>query len=241
VKILLVNPYDLTHPGGVTNHVFDIAEQFRLMGHEADIIGPAGQGLLPQNGYTHSVGNTMRVISPGDRARLNASPFIYGAVEKFLRNREYDVYHLHEPFLGFLGPAVTKLGKGVMVGTFHTTREGPHIPYILGWPLVRHWNKRLHGHIAVAESAKRTAARYVKGDFRIIPNGVNFDRFATRQPIPPHLSTPRHRRRGRPARHVHEAGARDGAGGRDLGRLRRARLPAIVLPARRRLRVPIDS
>ena len=94
MKILLVNPYDLTHPGGVTNHVFDLAEQFRLMGHEADIIGPAGQGLLPQNGYTHSVGHTMRFITPGDRARINLSPFVYQAVEKFLHNREYDVYHM---------------------------------------------------------------------------------------------------------------------------------------------------
>jgi phosphatidylinositol alpha-mannosyltransferase len=187
VKILLVNPYDLTHPGGVTNHVFDLAEQFRLMGHEADIFGPAGQGLLPQNGYTHSAGNTMRFITPGDRARINLSPFVYGAVEKFMRNREYDVYHLHEPFLGFIGPAVLKLGDGVKVGTFHTTREGPHLGYVCFWPLVRHWNTRLAGHIAVAESAKRTARRYVKGDYRIIPNGVNFERFATPTSVPPHL------------------------------------------------------
>jgi phosphatidylinositol alpha-mannosyltransferase len=161
------------------------------MGHEADIVGPAGQGLLPQNNYTHSIGYTMRVISPGDMARINCSPFVYGAVDKFLRNREYDVYHLHEPFLGFVGPAFLKLGDGVKVGTFHTTREGPHLPYILGWPLVHHWNKRLDGHIAVAESAKRTVKRYVKADYRIIPNGVNFDRFATPQPIPRHLTDER--------------------------------------------------
>jgi phosphatidyl-myo-inositol alpha-mannosyltransferase len=191
VKILLVNPYDLTHPGGVTNHVFDLAEQFRLMGHEADIIGPAGQGLLPQNTYTHSIGYTMRFITPGDRARINLSPFVYGAVEKFLRNREYDVYHLHEPFLGFIGPAFLRLGDGVKVGTFHTTREGPHLGYILGWPLVQHWNRRLQGHIAVADSAMRTVKRYVRAKYRIIPNGVNFDRFATPQPLPRHLTDER--------------------------------------------------
>jgi phosphatidylinositol alpha-mannosyltransferase len=192
MKILLVNPYDLTHPGGVTNHVFDLAEQFRLMGHAADIIGPAGQGLLPQNGYTHSVGHTMRFITPGDRARINLSPFVYGAVEKFLHNREYDVYHLHEPFLGFIGPAFLKLGEGVKVGTFHTTREGPHLGYIGFWPLIQYWNRKLDGHIAVAESAKRTVQRYVGARYRIIPNGVNFDRFATRtQPVPRHLTDER--------------------------------------------------
>lgn len=191
MKILLVNPYDLTHPGGVTNHVFDLAEQFRLMGHEAEIVGPAGQGLLPQNSYTHSVGDTMRLITPGDRARINPSPWVYGNVEKFMRNREFDVYHLHEPFLGFIGPAFLKLGRGVKVGTFHTTREGPHLAYLLGWPLVNYWNRRLDGHIAVAESAARTVRRYVRANYRIIPNGVNFDRFADRQPVPHHLTDER--------------------------------------------------
>src|SRR5581483_3105517 len=76
LRILLVNPYDLTHPGGVTTHVSDLAHQFRLMGHDVQIAGPAGQGLLPKDGFTHSLGSTMKFLSPGDSARVNLNPFI---------------------------------------------------------------------------------------------------------------------------------------------------------------------
>jgi phosphatidylinositol alpha-mannosyltransferase len=171
----------------VTSHVSDLAHQFRLMNHEVEIAGPAGQGLLPQDNYTYVLGSTMKFLSPGDSARVNANPFIGRTVREFLKDRKYDVYHLHEPFLGFIGPAFMRYGEGVNVGTFHTTRVGPHLPYIIGWPLIQYWNRWLDGHIAVAESAMRTAARYVKGDYRVIPNGVNFERFAERQQLPPHL------------------------------------------------------
>ena len=63
--------------------------------------------------------------------------------------------------------------------------------YLLGWPLVNYWNRRLDGHIAVADSAARTVRRYVRANYRIIPNGVNFDRFADRQPVPHHLTDER--------------------------------------------------
>jgi phosphatidylinositol alpha-mannosyltransferase len=171
----------------VTTHVSDLAHHFRLRGHEVEIAGPAGQGLLPQDGFTHSLGSTMKFLSPGDSARVNLNPFVGKTVREFLEGRDFDVFHMHEPFLGFIGPAFMRHGHGINVGTFHTTRVGPHLPYILGWPLIQMWNRQMHGHIAVAESAMHTARRYVKGDFRIIPNGVTFDRFAMRTPLPPHL------------------------------------------------------
>jgi phosphatidylinositol alpha-mannosyltransferase len=157
------------------------------MQHEVEIAGPAGQGLLPQDGYTHSLGSTMKFLSPGDSARVNLNPFIGNTVKEFMKDKKFDVFHLHEPFLGWIGPAFMRYGGGVNVGTFHTTRVGPHLPYIIGWPLIQIWNRRLQGHIAVAESAMHTARRYVKGDYRVIPNGVNFERFAERQQLPPHL------------------------------------------------------
>jgi phosphatidylinositol alpha-mannosyltransferase len=191
VRILLVNPYDLTHPGGVTSHVFDLAHKLHEMGHEVRVAGPAGDGRLPQNGYTSHLGSTFRFPSPGDMARVNLNPLIGGAVREFLDGRGFDVYHLHEPFLGFIGPAFLRHGSGLKVGTFHTWREGPHVPYIAFWPLVTMWNRRLQGHIAVSEAARKTARRYVRGDFEIIPNGVDFDRFACPVPAPPHLDDER--------------------------------------------------
>lgn len=191
MRILLVNPYDLTYPGGVTSHVFDVAHQFQRMGHEVAVAGPAGEGQLPQNGFTHHLGQTIRFLSPGDSARVNLSPFIHSTVREFLIGRRFDVIHLHEPFVGFIGPSFLRFAEGLKVGTFHTWREGPHLPYIAFWPLVQRWNRLLRGRIAVSEAARKTAMRYIHADFRIIPNGVDFERFACEAPPPAHLADDR--------------------------------------------------
>lgn len=192
MRILLVNPYDLTYPGGVTSHVSDLAHQFQLMEHEVAIAGPGSRGVLPPNDYTHVLGSTIRFLSPGDSARVNLDPRIIGPVRSFLEGRRFDVFHLHEPFLGFIGPAFLRLGQGVKVGTFHTWREGIHVPYVAFWPLIRYWNRRLHGRIAVSEAARRTISTYVPADYRIIPNGVDFERFACAgNSVPAHLDDSR--------------------------------------------------
>jgi phosphatidylinositol alpha-mannosyltransferase len=98
---------------------------------------------------------------------------------------------MHEPFLGFIGPSFMKYGEGAMVGTFHTWREGPHVPYLAFLPLVRRWNKGLDGRIVVSEAARHTITRYVKGDYRLIPNGVDYRRFAGEVEPPPHLADDR--------------------------------------------------
>lgn len=161
------------------------------MEHQVSVVGPASDGLLPQNGYTHHLGSTVRFLSPGDAARVNASPFVYSAVRDFLDGRRFDVFHLHEPFLPFIGPSFMRLGRGIKVGTFHTWREGAHLPYLAFWPLIIYWNRGLDGHIAVSDAARRTIGRYVSADYRVIPNGVDFERFASAAPPPSHLDDSR--------------------------------------------------
>lgn len=191
MRILLVSPYDLTHPGGVTSHVFDLAHQFERLGHDILVAGPSGDGPLPQNGYTHHVGSSITFLSPGDSARVNLNPWVHGGIRELLKTRQFDVIHMHEPFLGFIGPSFMKYGDGVKVGTFHTWREGPHVPYIAFWPLIKHWNSWLDGRVVVSEAARQTIGRYIKADYRLIPNGVDFQRFACAAPPPPQYADDR--------------------------------------------------
>jgi phosphatidyl-myo-inositol alpha-mannosyltransferase len=188
VRILLVSPYDLTSPGGVTSHVFDAAEAFRNRGHPTTLVGPCGDGALPPDAWTHLMGGTMRLPSPGDEAWVNLNPFIVRDVRAFLDHNEFDVVHIHEPFVPFLGPSFLRLSSAVKVGTFHSWRKGVHLPYLLGWPLIRYWNRQLSGRIAVSEVSKQTILPYAPGEYRIIPNGVNIRRFACPEPAPPHLA-----------------------------------------------------
>ncbi len=191
VRILLVSPYDITLPGGVTSHVLDLAYQFQALGHPTMLVGPGGGGTLPSNGFTHAICGAFRVPSPGDAARVNINPLIIRSVRSFLAKREFDVIHIHEPLLPFLGPSFLRVANGIKIGTFHTWRQGPHLPYLFGRPLIQYWARKLHGRIAVSPAALSTIARYAPGDYRIIPNGVHYDRFATPGPCPVHLDDDR--------------------------------------------------
>jgi phosphatidylinositol alpha-mannosyltransferase len=161
------------------------------MEHQVAVAGPASDGLLPQNGYTHHLGSTFRLLSPGDAARINLNPFVIPTIRSFLAEREFDVVHLHEPYLPFIGPAFLHFADAVKVGTFHTWREGPHLPYLVAWPLILYMNRKLDGRVAVSSSARRTIGRYVPADYRVIPNGVDFQRFSKRVEPPSHLADDR--------------------------------------------------
>ncbi|HEY7270433.1 MAG TPA: glycosyltransferase family 4 protein, partial [Dehalococcoidia bacterium] len=178
MRILVVSPYDLSIAGGVTSHVNQVVKQLRRMGHEAMLLGPASSPLKPDR-YTLRMGGTVRFFSPGDAASVNLNPLIVRQVREFLSGRDFDVFHLHEPFVPFLGPAFLRVARGAKVGTYHAWRIGPHWPYLLSLPLIRFWNSRLDGRVAVSEWSRQTISKYVPAEYEIIPNGIEFARFAT--------------------------------------------------------------
>ena len=188
MRILLVSSYDLSLPGGVTSHVRDLAEQFLEQGHDVEVAGPGGSGPLEKPDYTHYLCSTSRLLSPGDAAFVNLSPAVIPGVRRFLKSRpRFDVIHIHEPFVPFLGPSFLSFASSIKVATFHSWRRGPHLPYIAFWPILQMINLPLSGRIAVSQFARSTIKRYVPGDYRIIPNGVSFKRFERVLPVPEHL------------------------------------------------------
>ena len=186
MRILLASPYDLTYLGGVTSHVYDLADQLSIEGHEVTVAGPVGDGLVRHTDVVR-LGGSFRFPTQGDAARINLNPMMWLTVRDFLKQRTFDVMHLHEPFLGFIGSSLMRHGEAVKVGTFHTWNKRTHLPYVAFGPLVRRWNHMLDGRIAVSESARKTVSRYVPDDYRVIPNGIPFGTFSRTVPPPEHL------------------------------------------------------
>jgi phosphatidylinositol alpha-mannosyltransferase len=175
-----VSPYDLAVPGGVGQHIHHLDGELRSMGHKSWILGPCSDesASLPANVIRVSQ-TVMPFPAGGSIVRLDASPATYPRVKGILDRHRFDIIHVHEPLVPMLPWAVLRHSRSVNIGTFHATRDtdDTHTAYAWGKPIIEPIFNRLHGLIAVSEPAREMVSQYYPGDYRIIPNGVDFKRF----------------------------------------------------------------
>ena len=182
MKIALVSPYDYPYPGGVVKHIFYLDKEFRRLGHDVRIIAACSEdvGDVPPQVIKVS-GSIVPIPAAGSVARITLSPRVYRRVKKILKREQFDVIHLHEPMTPALPLAVlrhTPLSpQSVVVGTFHAYRESNHPGYEYAKPIFERFFSRLDGRIAVSEAVREYLTPYFPGDYRIIPNGIDLERF----------------------------------------------------------------
>ena len=180
VRIGLVCPYSLTHPGGVQGQVLAQARALRGMGHETRVLAPC-DGPPPDAGVT-PLGNSVPLAGNGSVAPLAPDPACILRTVRALRDEAFDVVHLHEPFAP--GPTLTSLafGRAPMIGTFH--RAGMGLSYTFWRPVTTRMARRLAVRCAVSEDARVTAADALGGRYELLPNGIEVERFAKATPWP---------------------------------------------------------
>jgi len=98
-------------------------------------------------------------------------------VRSILNEERFDIIHFHEPLFPSLPWMVLPLSHSTNLATFHAYYKRS-IGYWFWKPLCKRFYNKLDGKIAVSEPAKRFVSRYFPGDYRIIPHGVDLDRFS---------------------------------------------------------------
>ncbi|MDQ1444999.1 MAG: phosphatidyl-myo-inositol alpha-mannosyltransferase [Acidimicrobiaceae bacterium] len=180
MRVAQVCPYSLTIPGGVQGQVLALSRSLRTLGHETRVLAPC-DGPPPDAGVT-PLGNSIPLASNGSVAPL--APDISCALRtiRALRDEDFDVVHLQEPLCP--GPTLTTLlfSDRPMLGTFH--RSGASSAYAALGPLVRRAAQRLSMRAAVSKDALATARGAVPGDYEMVFNGIEVERFAKAQPWP---------------------------------------------------------
>lgn len=186
MKIVQVSAYDYPFPGGVTEHISNLDRQLRRMGHQTWIMAASSTDQDELHGNVIKVGSSfVEVPFSGSIARITLSPRVWRRVKHILDEGQFDIVHLHEPLTPLLPLAVLRHSRAVNVGTFHAYRES-HMAYKRAKRLAMPFYNRLDGLIAVSEEARNNIAPYFGGQFTIIPNGIDMDRFGsdTIQPLP---------------------------------------------------------
>ena len=184
MRIIQVSPYSWDAPGGVQIHIRQLTRHLQERGHEVLVLAP---GDVPgRHGFVHIVGRTFTTWANGSVAKISISPRTLGNLARAMRDFAPDVVHVHEPFAPGLGLKAVWSSPAPVVGTFHSyfareTLEGR--VYTAAAPLLRPIWARVHRRIAVSQAARHSAkGRLGKGDVKILPNGVEVDRFANAVP-----------------------------------------------------------
>ncbi|HEY3844523.1 MAG TPA: glycosyltransferase family 4 protein [Acidimicrobiales bacterium] len=183
MKIAMLSPYSLSRPGGVQGQVLGLSRALRKLGHQVTVLGPddkvEGTG---GDADVFVVGSPTGLRSNGSVAPVTISPLAALRAERFVRQGGYDVLHLHEP-LAPVAPYGFMLSTPVpMVGTYHRAGVSRWVHVLR--PLARFVGSRLDVRVAVSEAARETGRLSSGGEFEVLFNGVDIERFEEAVPVP---------------------------------------------------------
>jgi phosphatidylinositol alpha-mannosyltransferase len=182
MKIGLVTPYVYPLPGGVTQHVRYLYENLRQRGHDVRIISSSHGLQRASEGDIIRIGKGFSLPVNGSVGTITLSPRFVSQVRGTLDREQFDLLHFHEPFVPFLSTIVLRLSTSVNIATFHA--YGGFSPsYEFGSKVMKGEAARLHGRIAVSGAAKHFIDRYFPGEYKVIPNGVDVERFRRAVPL----------------------------------------------------------
>lgn len=122
------------------------------------------------------VGRPLPVPYGGSIARIPLSPWLPVQVKNILKEENFDILHLHEPFAPLLCVSALAQSHCTNIGTFHACYNKSRTYYV-SKPVLKKWHQKLQGKIAVSEAALRFISRYFPGTYHIIPNGIDIGRF----------------------------------------------------------------
>jgi phosphatidylinositol alpha-mannosyltransferase len=175
LRIGLVCPYSWDVPGGVQNHIRDLAEFLINNGHHVEVLAPATESEdLPD--YVVSAGRAVSIPYNGAVARVLFGVGANSRVRSWINDGDFDLLHLHEPAIPSLSLLACWAGEGAMVGTFHAAAKYQKAIFAIG-PILEPVIEKLSARIAVSESARLTLTAHLETDAIVIPNGIYADNY----------------------------------------------------------------
>jgi phosphatidylinositol alpha-mannosyltransferase len=177
VKIGIVSQSYYPRYGGVTEHVHHTAVELRRRGHDVIIItSHFRRGEAHHSEGVERIGHNLLIPFNGAFVDLAVGLRLKGQLRRLLGRERFDLLHTHAPLVPTLPLMAIQTADCAQVGTFHTTAGRSRL---LEWarsylaPVVA----RLDARIAVSSTARDFVAHYFPGDYDVIPNGVDIERF----------------------------------------------------------------
>ncbi|MEU1754529.1 glycosyltransferase family 4 protein [Micromonospora matsumotoense] len=183
MRIGIVCPYSFDVPGGVQNHVMDLAEALLGLGHEVSVLAPADEeSTLPP--YVVAAGRAVPLPYNGSVARIALfGPVSTTRVRRWITRGDFDVLHVHEPLIPSLSMMAVLSARGPVVATFHTAMTRSRV-LAAAQGVLQILLERITARIAVSQLARKVQVEHLDGGAVEIPNGVAVAKFAGVEPLP---------------------------------------------------------
>lgn len=192
MRICQVSDTYLPTPGGIPEHMYHLSKELRRRGHYVRVLtanfrGPTSITMHSDSDdelFIHRIGRGWIIPSNRSYARLTVDWHLGHKVKKFFLEEKFDIVHIHGSLSPGLPLSAIKESRGTTIATFHSEHKSS-AGYRLFQEFLLGYFRRIHGIIAVSESARDSMAKYFPGDYRLIPNGVDTDFFnPTVEPLP---------------------------------------------------------
>jgi len=184
MKILFVSDIFYPHTGGVPEHILYLCNTLREMGHDARILAPSYGNNRPWvSDYIIRLGRAIKIPKNKSFAVMTFGVLIPWKLRRLLEKENFDIVHLHGTVTPTLPYLALKYSKAKNFVTFHSAHRESY-GYVLWEPVLEQYFRKLDGLIAVSTVARDSVSKYFPGTYRIIPNGIDTQRF---RPDVPHI------------------------------------------------------
>jgi phosphatidylinositol alpha-mannosyltransferase len=185
MKVVHVTQSYYPRPGGVTEHVHHVACELRRRGHDVTIVTSHAGDDNDQHPGVIRLGRNVLVPMNGAWVNATVGWNLHRDLSRIFETIQPDIIHTHCPLAPTLPlMTLTAAPPGArVVGTFHEAATRNLAYELFRGPLGR-FVTRLDTRIAVSEAARAFASQYFPGDYKVVPNGIDCDRFSPRhQPL----------------------------------------------------------
>lgn len=178
MKILLVSDIFYPHTGGVSEHILYLWKNLNQMGHLTKILAPSfGKNYPYVDEKIIRMGRAIKFPKNRSFSVMSFGITLPWQVRHFLEAEKFDVIHLHGTIAPSLPYLALKYSRAKNFVTFHSAYE-ESFGYVLWEPVLEQYFRRINGMIAVSTVARDCVMRYFPiGECRIIPNGIDTERF----------------------------------------------------------------
>jgi len=178
MRIGIVTQSYLPIHGGVAENVHHTAVELRRRGHTVKVITAYfDRGDEDYNEGVYRIGHDLTIPMNGAFVNITVGTHLRRQLRDIEERERFDVVHVHSAFEPVLPLVALRAIRAPKVGTFHSYTEKSYAYATFRGVVARWFASRLSARIAVSDAAKEFISRYFPGNYHIIPNGVDIERF----------------------------------------------------------------